>query len=52
GAKGALMTGSGPSVFGVFESKDQALSAERHLESRDMGNIFVVEGISGLNIDD
>jgi len=52
GAKGALMTGSGPSVFGVFESKDQALSAERHLISRDLGNIFVVEGISGLNIDD
>jgi len=52
GAKGALMTGSGPSVFGIFESKDQALSAERHLVSRDLGNIFVVEGISGLNIDD
>jgi 4-diphosphocytidyl-2-C-methyl-D-erythritol kinase len=45
GAKGALMTGSGPSVFGIFESKDQALSAERHLISRDLGNIFVVEGI-------
>ena len=52
GAKGALMTGSGPSVFGIFESKDQALSAERHLVSRDLGDIFVVEGISGLNIDD
>jgi 4-diphosphocytidyl-2C-methyl-D-erythritol kinase len=39
------MTGSGPSVFGIFESKDQALSAERHLISRDLGNIFVVEGI-------
>jgi 4-diphosphocytidyl-2-C-methyl-D-erythritol kinase len=52
GAKGALMTGSGPSVFGIFESKNQALSAERHLISRDLGNIFVVKGISGLNIDD
>ncbi len=45
GAKGALMTGSGPSVFGIFESKDQALSAKRHLISRDLGNMFVVEGI-------
>jgi len=45
GAKGALMTGSGPSVFGIFESKDQALSAKRRLISRDLGDIFVVEGI-------
>jgi 4-diphosphocytidyl-2-C-methyl-D-erythritol kinase len=45
GAKGALMTGSGPSVFGIFESKDHALSAERHLVSRNLGNIFVVKGI-------
>ena len=52
GAKGALMSGSGPSVFGIFESRNQALSAERHLISRDLGNIFVVEGISGLNIFD
>ena len=52
GAKGALMSGSGPSVFGIFESKDQALSAKRRLISRDLGDIFVVEGISGLNIDD
>ncbi len=45
GAKGALMTGSGPSVFGIFESKDQALSAKSHLSSRNLGDIFVVEGI-------
>ena len=45
GAKGALMSGSGPSVFGIFESKDQALSAKRRLISRDLGDIFVVEGI-------
>jgi 4-diphosphocytidyl-2-C-methyl-D-erythritol kinase len=52
GAKGALMTGSGPSVFGIFESKGEALSAERHLISMDLGNIFVVEGISELKIED
>ena len=45
GAKGALMTGSGPSVFGIFESKDQALSAKRRLISQNLGDIFVVEGI-------
>ncbi|MBW1705339.1 MAG: 4-(cytidine 5'-diphospho)-2-C-methyl-D-erythritol kinase [Deltaproteobacteria bacterium] len=45
GAKGALMSGSGPSVFGIFESKDQAISAKKHLISRDLGDIFVVEGI-------
>ncbi|MDY6879939.1 MAG: 4-(cytidine 5'-diphospho)-2-C-methyl-D-erythritol kinase [Thermodesulfobacteriota bacterium] len=41
GALGALMSGSGPSVFGVFESKDQALSAENYLSNRDFGDIFV-----------
>ena len=45
GAKGVLMTGSGPSVFGVFESKDEAFSAKRHLISRNLGNIFAVQGI-------
>jgi 4-diphosphocytidyl-2-C-methyl-D-erythritol kinase len=45
GATGALMTGSGPSVFGVFESKKQALSAKRHLISQDLGDIFVVQGL-------
>ncbi len=28
GARGAMMSGSGPSVFGVFESTDKALSAK------------------------
>lgn len=41
GALGALMSGSGPSVFGVFASKDQALSAEAYLSDRNLGNIFV-----------
>ena len=31
GASVALMSGSGPSVFGIFESEEQALSAQRAL---------------------
>ncbi len=45
GANGALMTGSGPSVFGVFSSKDQALSAKKYLSSKNLGDIFVVKGL-------
>ena len=45
GAKGALMSGSGPSVFGVFKTKDKALLAKKHLLSKDLGKIFVVEGL-------
>jgi 4-diphosphocytidyl-2-C-methyl-D-erythritol kinase len=46
GAEGSLMSGSGPSTFGIFRSKDQALSAKRHLTSKDLGDIFVVAGFS------
>jgi 4-diphosphocytidyl-2-C-methyl-D-erythritol kinase len=42
GAEGALMTGSGPSVFGVFRSLKRAESAKKHLISRNLGDIFVV----------
>ncbi len=31
GASGAMMSGSGPSVFGLFESKDECLSALSHI---------------------
>lgn len=44
GAAGALMSGSGPSVFGVFESKDQAQWAKRHLSSQNLGEVFFVTG--------
>ena len=46
GAEGALMSGSGPSVFGLFKSGNQALSAGRHLASRDLGDVFAVEGVT------
>jgi 4-diphosphocytidyl-2-C-methyl-D-erythritol kinase len=46
GAEGALMSGSGPSVFGIFKSKDRALIAKKNLLSKDLGEIFVVEGLT------
>jgi 4-diphosphocytidyl-2-C-methyl-D-erythritol kinase len=42
GAEGALMTGSGPCVFGVFQSESEASSARAKIESQDLGNVFVV----------
>jgi 4-diphosphocytidyl-2C-methyl-D-erythritol kinase len=33
GAAGALMSGSGSSVFGLFENMDQAKKAYRHVSS-------------------
>jgi 4-diphosphocytidyl-2-C-methyl-D-erythritol kinase len=46
GAEGALMSGSGPSVFGVFTSRDRALIAKKKLISKALGEIFVVEGLT------
>ena len=46
GSVGALMSGSGPSVFGIFRSKDQALLAKRNLISRNLGSVFAVKGIN------
>ena len=42
GADGALMSGSGPSVFGVFSSFDQAEKARKALISQNLGDVFVV----------
>jgi 4-diphosphocytidyl-2-C-methyl-D-erythritol kinase len=41
GAEGALMTGSGPSVFGVFSSLNQAISAKQSLISQNLGDVFI-----------
>ena len=46
GAEGALMSGSGPSVFGIFKSKDKALIAKKNLIFKNLGGIFVVEGLT------
>jgi 4-diphosphocytidyl-2-C-methyl-D-erythritol kinase len=41
GAVGALMTGSGPSVFGVFDKEDQAVSVKRKMVSKGAGDVFL-----------
>jgi len=41
GAEGALMTGSGPSVFGVFPSLERAISAKENLISQNLGDVFL-----------
>jgi 4-diphosphocytidyl-2-C-methyl-D-erythritol kinase len=41
GAEGALMTGSGPSVFGVFSSKHQAEQAREKLVPHDFGVVLL-----------
>jgi 4-diphosphocytidyl-2-C-methyl-D-erythritol kinase len=47
GAEGALMSGSGPSVFGVFSSFDQAEKARKALISQNLGDVFVVTDWKG-----
>lgn len=46
GALGALMTGSGPSIFGLFDSAKKAQKAGKTLESYNKGDVFVVKGLS------
>lgn len=47
GAEGALMSGSGPSVFGIFSSRDQALLVKKSLLRKNLGDVFAVEGLNG-----
>jgi 4-diphosphocytidyl-2-C-methyl-D-erythritol kinase len=41
GAEGALMSGSGPSVFGLFRSEQAAKEAGKYVASRAEGKVFV-----------
>jgi 4-diphosphocytidyl-2-C-methyl-D-erythritol kinase len=50
GAEGALMTGSGPSVFGVFRSPRRAKAAKAHLLSLRLGEVFLVRKWERSNI--
>jgi 4-diphosphocytidyl-2-C-methyl-D-erythritol kinase len=43
GAEGALMSGSGPSVFGTFSSVELAESAKKHLLGQKVGDVFMVK---------
>jgi 4-diphosphocytidyl-2-C-methyl-D-erythritol kinase len=45
GADGALMSGSGPSVFGVFRSQRAAERAKAALADCQFGDLFVAEGL-------
>ena len=47
GADGALMSGSGPSVFGVFQSKGRCFQAKEFIEAENLGKVFAVEGLMG-----
>lgn len=41
GAEGALMTGSGPTVFGIFRNPEDAEEAKKNLISRQLGEVFL-----------
>jgi 4-diphosphocytidyl-2-C-methyl-D-erythritol kinase len=45
GALGALMSGSGPSLFGLFDSEKKAQQAGERLVSEARGDVFVVKGL-------
>jgi 4-diphosphocytidyl-2-C-methyl-D-erythritol kinase len=42
GAAGALMSGSGPSVFGIYDSLEKAAFARQDAISHDLGDVFIV----------
>ena len=50
GAKGAMMSGSGPSVFGLFSSLANAAEAEKFLISQNMGDVFLAKSIGSYNV--
>ncbi|OQY46291.1 MAG: 4-(cytidine 5'-diphospho)-2-C-methyl-D-erythritol kinase [Desulfobacteraceae bacterium 4572_87] len=50
GAIGALMSGSGPSVFGVFESEAGAYCAKAVLDAASSLPVFVVKGIDSWGV--
>ncbi len=47
GAENALMSGSGPTVFGIFKEKNAAENAAASIEAKSLANTFVVKPISG-----
>jgi 4-diphosphocytidyl-2-C-methyl-D-erythritol kinase len=51
GAEGALMTGSGPSVFGVFSSRDQAEQARARIVTHDFGMVMLATDWKGQVIE-
>ena len=45
GAEGSLMSGSGPTVFGIFRDENDATKAERQLQKTQVGSVFVAYSI-------
>lgn len=46
GAKGALMSGSGPCVFGVFTTREEAEEAQKRIAGRGFGEVFLAQGVA------
>jgi len=49
GAEGAIMSGSGPSVFGLFSSENRAESAKQVLVTEDLGDMFIAKGLTACD---
>jgi len=45
GALGSLMSGSGPTVFGIFTNKKDALKAEERIKSEGKWSVFSAHSI-------
>jgi len=45
GAVGSLMSGSGPTVFGIFRNENDAKKAERRLQETRIGSVFVAYSV-------
>jgi 4-diphosphocytidyl-2-C-methyl-D-erythritol kinase len=50
GALGALMSGSGSTVFGLFSDSDTAFKANRALASNDEWQLYLVDMITKENV--
>ncbi|MCB2184036.1 MAG: 4-(cytidine 5'-diphospho)-2-C-methyl-D-erythritol kinase [Desulfobulbaceae bacterium] len=48
GAMGSLMSGSGPTVFGIFDHHDSALSAVEDLDKEFPGKVFYTHPLSSV----
>lgn len=49
GALGALMSGSGPTVFGLFEDSDKARKAKRVFDRKNRWHVYSVEMLTDSN---
>ena len=45
GALGSLMSGSGPTVFGIFSGREGAEGAAREIQKSDVGSVYIAHSI-------